>query len=71
MHKPHQVLEVIRSVGSEMLMAGSDLPENLGVEMLKILQLEIGDEDERNIRHRRAWKVVGVSSQEMKASKEN
>ena len=52
-------------------MAGSDQPENLGVEMLKILQLEIGDEDERNIRHRRAWKVVGVSSQEMKASKEN
>lgn len=43
--KPNQVLKVISFVGSERLMAGSDLPKNLGIEKLKILQLEIRDED--------------------------
>ena len=56
---PHQVLEVIRSVGSDRLMAGSDLPENLGIEMSKILQLDVRDEDKRNILNGTARKVFG------------
>ena len=46
---PHQVLEVLQRVPSDRLMAGSDLPENLNIEMSKILQLAISDQDKRNI----------------------
>ncbi len=46
---PHQILEVLRSVPSDRLMVGSDLPENLDIEMLKVIQLPVPDEDKRNI----------------------
>ena len=46
---PHQVLEVLNHVPSHRLMIGSDLPENVGTEIGKILGLEIEDRDKRNI----------------------
>ncbi|MEP7362813.1 MAG: amidohydrolase family protein [Acidobacteriota bacterium] len=56
---PHQVLEVLQRVSSTRLMAGSDLPENLNIEMSKILQLEISDEDKRNILCGTACRIFG------------
>jgi predicted TIM-barrel fold metal-dependent hydrolase len=56
---PHHVLEVLQRVGSERLMAGSDLPENLAIEMSKILQLDIADEDKRNILSGTGCRVFG------------
>jgi hypothetical protein len=38
---------------------GSDLPESLGIEIGKILTLEIGDEDKRRILSETASKVFG------------
>jgi len=46
---PHHILEVLAEVPSNRLMAGSDLPESLDIEMGKILSLAIPDEDKRNI----------------------
>ncbi len=46
---PHQVLEVLAEVPSNRLMIGSDLPENLDIEMGKILSLGISEEDKRHI----------------------
>ena len=51
---PHQVLDVLRHVPSHRLMIGSDLPESIGTEIGKILMLEIGEEDKRNILDRTA-----------------
>ena len=56
---PHQIHEVLHRVPSNRLMAGSDLPENLNIEMSKILQLEIADEDKRNILSGTATLVYG------------
>jgi predicted TIM-barrel fold metal-dependent hydrolase len=58
---PHHVLEVMGRVPSSRLMIGSDLPESLDVEIGKILDLEIGDEDKRNILSETAHHVFGVS----------
>ncbi len=44
---PHQVLEVLSQVPAERLMIGSDLPENLDLEMGKILGLPVPDEQKR------------------------
>ena len=41
---PHQVLEVLAHVPPDRLMIGSDLPENLDIEMAKILGLPVPDE---------------------------
>lgn len=38
---PHQVLEVLRNVDASRVMAGSDLPENTGTEIGKILELGV------------------------------
>lgn len=46
---PHQILEVLAEVPGDRLMIGSDLPENLEIEMGKILSLGIPEEDKRNI----------------------
>lgn len=54
---PHQVLEVLQRVPSDRLMIGSDLPENLNIEMSKILQLAISEEDKRNILYQTASRV--------------
>ena len=56
---PHQVHEVLQRVPSNRLMAGSDLPENLNIEMSKILQLEIAAEDKQNILYKTASQVFG------------
>ena len=56
---PHQVHEVLQRVPSNRLMAGSDLPENLHIEMSKILQLAISEEDKRNILYETASHVFG------------
>jgi len=41
---PHQVLEVLAQVPADRLMIGSDLPENTGVEIGKILTLDLDAE---------------------------
>ena len=40
---PHQVLDVLSYVPADRLMIGSDLPENTGVEIGKILSLPVSD----------------------------
>ena len=56
---PHQVLEVLTHVPSNRLMAGTDLPENLRIELLKILELRVSDADKRNILSGTACQVFG------------
>ena len=56
---PHQVLEVLQHVPADRLMAGSDLPENLRMEMTKLLELNIGDVDKRNILSDTACRLFG------------
>ena len=46
---PHAVLEVLNHVGSDRLMAGSDLPESVEAEIGKIETLPVADEDKRAI----------------------
>ncbi len=58
---PHQVLEVLAQVPAERLMIGSDLPENTGIEMAKILTLAIPDEDKRSILCGTGCRVFGES----------
>ena len=56
---PHHVLEVLAHVPSGRLMIGSDLPENLGIEIGKILTLDVSDEDKRRILSGTASEVFG------------
>ena len=56
---PHQVLEVLAATPANRLMMGSDLPENTGVEVDKILTLEISDEEKRSILCGTACRVFG------------
>ena len=46
---PNHVLEVLHHVSSDRLMIGSDLPENVEVEIGKILGLDTAEENRRNI----------------------
>lgn len=46
---PSAVLEILARVGPDRLMAGSDLPENLEMEMGKILGLPISQDEKRAI----------------------
>jgi predicted TIM-barrel fold metal-dependent hydrolase len=57
---PHQVLEVLRHVPSDRLLIGSDLPESLSTEIGKILTLNIGAEDKRNILNNTASAIFHV-----------
>lgn len=56
---PHHVLEVLQRIPSTRLMIGSDLPENLNIELSKILQLPVGDADKRNILSETGCRVFG------------
>lgn len=56
---PHQVLEVLAHVPAGRLMAGSDLPENLEIEIGKILALDIPDTDKGEILAGTAGRVFG------------
>ena len=58
---PHQVLEVLAKTPAGRLMAGSDLPENTGVEFEKILTLAVSDEEKRSILNGTACRVFGIS----------
>ena len=46
---PHHVREVLGHVPGDRLMIGSDLPESVDAEFGKILGMDIGEEDKRNI----------------------
>lgn len=59
---PHHVREVLNHVPARRLMAGSDLPESIGVEFGKILGLEIAEEDKRAILWETAERLFGVCS---------
>jgi predicted TIM-barrel fold metal-dependent hydrolase len=56
---PHQVLEVLAQVPADRLMIGSDLPENTGTEIGKILSLDVSDEQKRLILSGTAHRVFG------------
>jgi uncharacterized protein len=56
---PSHVLRVLSQVPSFRLMAGSDLPENTGVEIGKILDLEVAEETQRDILWTTACTVFG------------
>ena len=58
---PHQVLEVLASVPADRLMIGSDLPENTGVEIGKVLTLDAADAQKRSILYGTACRVFGES----------
>ena len=56
---PNHVLRVIAQVQPSRLMIGSDLPENLGVEVGKILDLEVAEVVRRDILWATANRVFG------------
>lgn len=56
---PHQVLEVLRHVDANRLMIGSDLPESLAIEIGKIVELAISDEQKQQILFDTATRVFG------------
>ncbi len=56
---PNHILEVLQHVAADRLMAGSDLPENLEIEIAKIESLPVSDEDKRKILGCTAARVFG------------
>ncbi len=56
---PHLVLEVLAQVQAERLMIGSDLPENTGTEIGKILTLAVSAEQKRDMLSGTACRVFG------------
>jgi predicted TIM-barrel fold metal-dependent hydrolase len=54
---PSHVLRVLSQVPSSRLMVGSDLPENIEVEIGKILDLEAPEEARRNMLWETAHRV--------------
>ncbi|MSV27414.1 MAG: hypothetical protein EXQ52_01515 [Bryobacterales bacterium] len=58
---PHHVLEVLGHVAPSRLMIGSDLPESAGIEIGKVLTLDIPDEDKRQVLYGTASGVFGES----------
>ena len=56
---PSQIHEVIAAVPCERLMIGSDLPENLAVEIGKILGMRLGEDRKRRILSETAGVVFG------------
>jgi predicted TIM-barrel fold metal-dependent hydrolase len=57
---PHQVAEVLAHVPASRTMIGSDLPENAGTEIGKILALEIAEEARREILFNTAARLFGA-----------
>ena len=58
---PNHVLHVLTQVAPERLMIGSDLPENIDIELGKILHLEASEETRREILWGTACRVFGES----------
>lgn len=58
---PHHVLEVLAHVPVERLMIGSDLPESIGSEIGKILNLDIADGQRQQILYGTAAEVFRVA----------
>ena len=56
---PNHVLRVIAQVQPSRLMIGSDLPENLGVEVGKILDLDVAEVARRDMLWATANRVFG------------
>lgn len=56
---PHHVLQVLSQVPASRLMIGSDLPENIDVEIGKILNLAVAEADKREILWGTACRVFG------------
>jgi predicted TIM-barrel fold metal-dependent hydrolase len=56
---PNHVLRVLSQVPSSRLMIGSDLPENLGVETSKILDLDVTEDARRDMLWETANRVFG------------
>jgi uncharacterized protein len=56
---PSHVLHVLSQVPATRLMAGSDLPENMEVEMAKILNLEVSEDARREMLWGTACRVFG------------
>jgi len=56
---PHQVMEVLAKVPADRLMIGSDLPENTGMEIGKILALPVSDGEKSCILSATAYRVFG------------
>jgi predicted TIM-barrel fold metal-dependent hydrolase len=56
---PNHVLRVLSQVPASRLMIGSDLPENLGVETSKILDLDVADDARRDMLWETASRVFG------------
>ena len=57
---PHAILEILSHVGSDRLMAGSDLPESLETEIGKIETLPVPENDKQAILWDTAAKVFGA-----------
>lgn len=57
---PHHIREVLGQVPGDRLMIGSDLPESVDTEFGKILGLDIGDEEKRNILSGTACRVFSA-----------
>ena len=57
---PHQVAEVLAHIPAGRTMIGSDLPENAGTEIGKILALDIAEEAKREILFNTAAGLFGV-----------
>ena len=56
---PNHVLRVLAQVPPSRLMIGSDLPENLGVEIGKIVELEVAEAARREMLWATASRVFG------------
>lgn len=56
---PNHILEVLRDVPAGRLMAGSDLPENLEIELQKIETLPVSEEEKRLMMGGTAERVFG------------
>lgn len=58
---PNHVLQVLKQVPASRLMIGSDLPENVGVEIGKIVNLAVSEQDRQNILWKTAIDVFGIA----------
>jgi predicted TIM-barrel fold metal-dependent hydrolase len=59
---PNHVLRVLSQVPPSRLMIGSDLPENLGVEVGKIFDLDLAEDARRDMLWETACRVFGAST---------
>ncbi len=57
---PNHMLEVLKHVSSTRLMIGSDLAENLDVEIAKVLWLKVAEQDKRNMLSATSDELFGI-----------